>query len=363
MPNSQHQLAASGTTVEKQLDQLIDRLSSVEASPQNRALLIEARRLRSIIANWRSVAPLPHVRDEMLARVLHISAAVGELAAPATKRTAAGMGMRSPLAPRENTTGLNFEQIGQMNGGPISSTPPPPHNYSSEETVITDGLAALPQTALDVHPVKFDPASVSPHLAMITHPHSMRADAYRALRHKLSSAGDPKVIGVTSAGRREGKTTAAINLAASLREGARGRVLLLEANLRAPSIAQTMGFVPPVCFGEQLIRHRKDPLEPWVAAEPLSPLHVMAVNPTLRHSPLLDPIGFSIAIDRLRMAGYDYIVVDTSSVLESADVNLIADSVDGLLMVALARKSDTKSIKRAINQIGSMTFLGTLLLE
>lgn len=357
--------AATGTTVEKQLDQLIERLSAVEASPSTRALLIEARRLRSIIANWRSVAPLPHVRDEMLARVLHISAAVGELGSSNhLKRTVPGTGMRSPLAPRENTTGLNFEQIGAMNGnGPISSTPPPPNDYRSEETVITDGLAALPQTALDVHPVKFDPAGISPHLAMITHPHSMRADAYRALRHKLSSTGDPKVIGVTSAGRREGKTTAAINLAASLREGARGRVLLLEANLRAPSIAQTMGFVPPVCFGEQLIRHRKDPLEPWVAAEPLSPLHVMAINPQLRHSPLLDPIGFSIAIDRLRMAGYDYIVVDTSPVLESADVNMIADSVDGLLMVALARKSDTKSIKRAINQIGSMTFLGTILLE
>ena len=99
------------------------------------------------------------------------------------------------------------------------------------------------------------------------------------------------------------------------------------------------------------------------APEPLTPLHVMAVNPTIKHSPLLDPIAFSIAIDRLRMAGYDYIVVDTSPVLESADVNLIADSLDGLVMTALAKKSDAKSIKRAMNQIGSMTFLGTILLE
>jgi Mrp family chromosome partitioning ATPase len=348
-PNPQQ----SSATVEKQLDQLVERLSAGEASPATRALLIEARRLRSVIANWRSVPPLPQVRDEMLARVLHISAAVGESIPPSSN--GAPRGRSSTAGFQAVMPGVVYPETGFGGGFNPSGT--------TEETVITDGLGALPQTALDVHPVRLDVGQLSPHLAMLTDPHGQRADAYRALRHRLVGVGDPKVIGVTSAHRREGKSTAAVNLAASLREGARGRVLLLEANLRAPSLATMLGFVPPACFGEQLIRHKKDPLEPWVAAEPLSPLHVMAVNPTLKHSPLLDPIGFSIAIDRLRMAGYDYIVVDTTPVLDSADVNMIADSVDGLLLVALAKKSDTKSIKRAMNQIGSMTFLGTILLE
>lgn len=347
---TRHNPQQSSATVEKQLDQLVERLSAGEQSPSTRALLIEARRLRSVIANWRTVAPLPQVRDEMLARVLHISAAVGESMPPSSN--GAGRGRNSTQAFAAIGPGVVYPDLAGFNAG-----------GTTEETVITDGLGALPQTALDVHPVRIDTSALSPHLAMITDPHSQRADAYRALRHRLVGAGDPKVIGVTSAHRREGKSTAAINLAASLREGARGRVLLLEANLRAPSLAQMFGFTPPACFGEQLIRHRKDPLEPWVAAEPLSPLHVMAVNPTLKHSPLLDPIGFSIAVDRLRMAGYDYIVVDTSPVLDSADVNMIADSVDGLLLTVLAKKSDSKSIKRAMNQIGSMTFLGTILLE
>ena len=346
------QQQSSTTTVEKQLDQLVERISAAEPSPSTRALLIEARRLRSVIANWRTVPPLQNVRDEMLARVLHISAAVGDAVPASSRGSSRGHRSTSSFAP-PSSTGLIFPEGGGGFGG----------GGLTEETVITDGLGALPQTALDVHPVRFDASAVSPHLAMLADPYSQRADAYRALRHRLSAAGDPKVIGVTSAVRREGKTTAAINLAASLREGARGRVLLLEANLRAPSIATALGFVPPVCFGEQLIRHRKDPIEPWVAAEPLSPLHVMAVNPTSKLSPLLDPIGFSIAIDRLRMAGYDYIVVDTSPVLDSADVNMIADSVDGLLLVALAKKSDARTVKRAINQIGSMTFLGAILLE
>ncbi len=357
---TRHSSQQSSATVEKQLDQLVERLSAGEQSPSTRALLIEARRLRSVIANWRTVAPLPQVRDEMLARVLHISAAAGESMPPSSNGGPAGRGRPSTSGfPAQIAGGIVYPESAGANGygGGFNQ------GGTTEETVITDGLGALPQTALDVHPVRFDAAQASPHLAMLTDPHSQRADAYRALRHRLVAVGDPKIIGVTSAHRREGKTTAAINLAAALREGARGRVLLLEANLRAPSIATALGFVPPACFGEQLIRHRKDPLEPWVAAEPLSPLHVMAVNPTLKHSPLLDPIAFSIAIDRLRMAGYDYIVVDTSPVLDSADVNMIADSVDGLLLVTLAKKSDTKSVRRAINQIGSMTFLGSILLE
>ena len=352
-------------TVERQLDEIVEKLSTGDTSPAVRALLIEARRLRSIIANWRTVPPLPKVREEMLARVLHISAAAGD-ALPPSKRPRPQMALV-----RDTTHGLDVDTIIRMHrdGRPsndhmsaIVRVEDPGSTALSEDTMIADREAALPQTPLDVRPVELG-EDLSPHLVMFNEPHGKRADAYRALRHRLVHAGDPKVIGVTSAGPREGKTTTAINLAAALREGARGRVLLLEANLRAPAIANMMGFTPPVCFGEQLIQHRKAPLAPWTAADPLSPLHVMAVNPKWRRSPLIDPIAFSIAIDRLRMAGYDYIVVDTSPVLDSADVNLIADSVDGLLMTAVAKKSNSKAIKRAMNQIGTMAFLGTVLLE
>ncbi|MBL8741714.1 MAG: hypothetical protein JNK04_11490 [Myxococcales bacterium] len=327
---------------ERQLEVLVERLSPMADNPAARALLIEARRLRSVIDNWRSVPPAQNVRDELLSRVMHLSAAVGDLLPPSASRplgvTMSGnfsTAMRLP-------TGLNA-------GGP-------------EETIITEGSSALPETPLDVLPVKIS-EDLSSHLAMLKDPFSPRADAYRALRHQLSKRGDPRVVGVTSPGRREGKTTAAINLAASLREGARGRVLLVEANVRNPAVAGTLGFMPPACFQEQLIRHRQEPLEPWVAAEILPSLHAMAVNPVNKYAPLIDPIAFSIAIDRLRLAGYDYIVVDTPALLESADVNLISDSVDGFVMSCIAKRSDARSLRKARDQLGNVTFIGCVLLE
>ncbi len=331
-----------GQGAERQIDVMIDKLSPLADNPAARALLIEARRLRSVMDNWRSVPPANHVREEMLARVMHLSAAVSDLLPPQSSgKSTAQFGVPMPMS-----TGLR---------GPASVG-------GSEETVITEGSGALPSTPLDVHPVSLS-EDLNPHLAMLREPYSTRADAYRALRHQLSKRGDPKVIGVTSAGRKEGKTTAAINLAASLREGARGRVLLLEANLRAPAVAATLGFMPPACFQEQLVRHRREPLDPWVAAEVLPSLHAIAINPVNKYAPLIDPIAFSIAVDRLRLAGYDYIVVDTPPVLESADVNLITDSIDGFVITAIARRSDAKQVKRAIDQLGTMTFLGAVLLE
>jgi Mrp family chromosome partitioning ATPase len=138
---------------------------------------------------------------------------------------------------------------------------------------------------------------------------------------------------------------------------------LVEANVRNPAVAGTLGFMPPACFQEQLIRHRQEPLEPWVAAEILPSLHAMAVNPVNKYAPLIDPIAFSIAIDRLRLAGYDYIVVDTPALLESADVNLISDSVDGFVMSCISKRSDARALRKARDQLGNVTFIGCVLLE
>src|SRR5262249_53895520 len=63
-------------SLERTLDRTIDALSQATA-PQARALLIEARRLRSVVANWRSIPPPADVHDEMLDRVLQLSTAVG----------------------------------------------------------------------------------------------------------------------------------------------------------------------------------------------------------------------------------------------------------------------------------------------
>ena len=77
-------------------------------------------------------------------------------------------------------------------------------------------------------------------------PQSQMAESYRALRTSLllSNLGaPPKVVMVTSARPQEGKTTTSINTAIVLaQKGA--RVLLIDADLRRPSVHKTLGMGP-----------------------------------------------------------------------------------------------------------------------
>jgi Mrp family chromosome partitioning ATPase len=342
--------------LERSLDQVVDRLSALDQSPHVRALLIEARRLRSIIANWRSIPPLPQVREEMLARVLHISAAAGNVI-PGAKPSNPALRVVHPTG----NGAVSLQESPALAALSFQDDPPISDRLAGEVTVVQQAIE-LPETPLDVRQLKL-PDELDPRLVMARDPYSIRADAYRALRHRLSSSGDPRIIAVSSARRGEGKTTCAINLAIALREGARGRVLLAEANLRHPSVAAMLGFAPPDCFGLQLLRHRRQPLEAWVAVEQIPPLHVMAVDPHGNQPPLLDPVAFSIAMDRLRLAGYDYIVVDTPPVLGSADVNMIADSVDCVLLTAMTGKSTGRGLRQAIDQLGSASVMGAVMMD
>jgi len=207
------------------------------------------------------------------------------------------------------------------------------------------------------------PEPIPPSLVFLADPYSPRADAYRSLRRKLASSGNPRVVGVTSAHAAEGKTTLACNLALALRESARGNVLLVEANHRAPAIARLLGFAPGPCFLHQLARHVADPGATWIAAEPLPRLHVMAIDPAAQHDPLLDPVAFAAGMARLKEEAYDHIVVDAPPVLGSADGNVIADAVEGMIFAALALRSMRKEMRKAVEQLSPAPVLGVVVLE
>jgi Mrp family chromosome partitioning ATPase len=76
----------------------------------------------------------------------------------------------------------------------------------------------------------------------------------------------------------------------------------------------------------------------------------------------LDRVTFAASIQRFRKA-FDYIVIDGPSVLESADVNLIQDTADGIIMAARSRHSDARALKRAMDQVSPAPVLGVALVE
>jgi len=149
-----------------------------------------------------------------------------------------------------------------------------------------------------------------------------------------------------------------------LSECGRAKVLLVETHLARPQLAQVFRFSPPWCFAEQLAAHRHQPMLPWGLIDiPQLWLHVAAVNPRIEQDQLLDAPAFAIAMERLRLGGYDHIVIDAPPILGSADVNLMQDAADGVLLSLRSRSSRARDLAKAIDQLSPAKIVGTVLLE
>src|SRR5262249_60059496 len=137
-------------------------------------------------------------------------------------------------------------------------------------------------------------------------------------------------------------------------EVVRSKVLLAETHLRRPQLANVLSLVPPWCFAEQLAAHRHQPMLPWSLVEiPQLWLHVAAINPRIEKTQLLDGPAFAIAMERLRLGGYEHIVVDAPPVLGSADANLMADAADAVVLAVRSRRSTARDLRKAAEQLGA----------
>jgi Mrp family chromosome partitioning ATPase len=68
------------------------------------------------------------------------------------------------------------------------------------------------------------------------------------------------------------------------------------------------------------------------------------------------------AIASLR-AAYDYIVIDTSSILTGLDVPLLQDVADGIVIAARGRQTRGRALHAALEQAGVSRVLGVVLMD
>jgi protein-tyrosine kinase len=267
--------------------------------------------------------------------------------------------MDSLAMPRDGARTMQFAEV------PVPTNPGSDLNQTamalrSEPLPTTTG--APPEIGLTQHHLPDE--TLDPRLVLVSDADGPRAANFRVLRHHLLEAGRAQVVVVSSPRAGDGKTTTAINLALALAECGRAKVLLVEAHLRRPQLASVFRFVPPWCFAEQLEAHRHQPMLPWSMVDiPQLWLHVAAVNPRIEQRQLLDAPAFAIAMERLRLGGYDHIVIDAPPALGSADVNLIQDAADGVVLALKARTSTARDLRSTIDQLTPARVLGSVLLE
>ena len=179
-------------------------------------------------------------------------------------------------------------------------------------------------------------------------PQSQMAESYRALRTSLllSSLGaPPKVIMITSALPQEGKTTTSINTAVVLAQ--KGvRVLLIDGDLRRPSIHKTLGMGPH--SGLSNVLTGSTTLDDAIVRTSLLPnLFVLpAGTPPPNPAELLASSNMRDVLLQLREQ-YDHIVIDTPPSLSVTDAVVLSPRADAVILVIRSGQTSKQALRRS----------------
>jgi len=179
-----------------------------------------------------------------------------------------------------------------------------------------------------------------------------------AVLHQAQASSDIKVVMVASAEPWEGKSLTAANLALTLSESYKRRVLLVDADLRSPSLDMVFQIPHGPGLSESL-RAREE-----------QPLNVVNLSPALALLPGgeadADPMA-SLTSGRMQeiiqeaAANFDWVILDTPPVGLITDAHLLAAMVDATVLVIGAGSAQCGAVQRAIESIGREKIVGVVL--
>ncbi|MDR3762497.1 MAG: CpsD/CapB family tyrosine-protein kinase [Acidobacteriota bacterium] len=194
--------------------------------------------------------------------------------------------------------------------------------------------------------------------------HAPSSDRFRLLANRLAGLRRSiplKILHVTSATVGEGKSVIAANLAITLAWRPQARVLLIEGDLRRPSLAELFGGNLPEGIGDWWQRGAEAPAPNLYRVKGTS-LAVMfagstGVSPEILNSPRVPAMLEYIA------ARFDWVVVDSPPVLDAADAARWAGLADGTLLVMRAGCASRDEVELALAGLDGARLVGTVFNE
>jgi capsular exopolysaccharide synthesis family protein len=243
--------------------------------------------------------------------------------------------------------------------GQVVQPPPAPR---AEPRAEARPAPTVPRSPLPPRRLPGGPTVVDDHMVSLLSPASLEAEQYRALRHRVEQrhkADGLTVVGISSPGGGDGKTTTAINLAGALAQDRNARVLLLEVDLRRPSIGALLGLGDPGSRG--LVHAILDPglgLADVVQSLPTYNLDVVVAGqaPPSPYEILQSPRFGELLAEARR--DYDYVVLDTAPLVPVQDCRVIARQMDGIVLVVAAHHTPRPMLEAALDIIDPAQMIG-----
>jgi Mrp family chromosome partitioning ATPase len=192
---------------------------------------------------------------------------------------------------------------------------------------------------------------------------SLLNEDFRLLAARVRTMGESaplRVIGIVSAVAGEGKTTVALGLATTLARATRQRVLIIEADLRKPSLERYLG-LPPA-----------EGVSDWLAGSAtLAPIRTLAGGSvgllpagtaTLES---MDALGSErmTALVAAGREGFPFVILDCPPLTPFADAVALQDHVDGFLMVVRAGQAPREALVRAAERVKAGRIRGLVFVD
>jgi len=190
-------------------------------------------------------------------------------------------------------------------------------------------------------------------------------DAYKMLRTQVlqrMKENNWNVLAITSPGTGEGKSLTALSLAISIAMEIEHTVLLVDANLRHPSLHKHLGLSDGNGLSEYLLEDM--PLsELFVHPKGLDYLTLLPGGRALKNSAemLKSPKMSRLVEETKRRYAGRIVIFDLPPVLSAADAMAFAPYVDATLLVVEEGKTKRKEIERALDLLSNTNVLGTVL--
>lgn len=218
-----------------------------------------------------------------------------------------------------------------------------------------------PLPAFHIKESIIDPVLVDRHIVCITDPYSPASEQYRKLRARIlarTKQDFQNTIMVTSADVGEGKSITSVNFAVALAREIDHTVLLVDADMRKPSIHKYLGIKTDRGLSDYLSGQVE--LSDVLINTGLGRLVLLpAGNACSNPAELLSSNRMKELVKEMKHRYADrYIVIDTPPVLVSADAISMSNHVDGVIFVVQAAKTSEKTVKKAINLLKGATMLG-----
>jgi protein-tyrosine kinase len=254
----------------------------------------------------------------------------------------------------------------------LGTTPPPEVFDHRSATPVLENIGSVvgerPKSILDddlsrvlsrVREIPYAPAEEA-HLISLDSPQEMPGEEFRTLRTRLNHAQsmqELRTIVVTSASPAEGKTFTAVNLALTQSQLSDTPVLMVDLDLRRPSVHRLLQIDRAPGFSDYMTG--SEPLENCLRKLKGTSLYVMSAGSAIKNPlELLGTQECKTLIEERLPKIFKWSIIDSPPLLFSADANLLSTLADATIIVVRVGSTTYDNIVRAMQTLCENNVLG-----